>query len=102
MAKRKKANKADELYVKQNVGKESSEISEEIELDENVVVEIMQKSKRKTFADNARVTSKGQKIGSVLTQQMAEYVPPIVDKSVAPHIYKTDTGFQIDEPGETS
>ncbi len=96
MAKRKKANKADELYVKQNVGREPAEISEEIDLEESVVTELLQKASRKTFADNARVSSNGKPIGSMLTNQMADYVPPIVDKSVAPHIYKTDTGFQTD------
>lgn len=101
MAKRKKANKADELYVKANLGKEIAEISLDIDLDEDVVLELLTKAKRKTFADNARITSNGQKIGSTLTQQMAEYVPPQVDKSVAPHIYKTDTGFQFDVEGET-
>lgn len=96
MAKRKRANQADEMYIKANLGKESHEISEDIELEESVVTELLIKFNKKTFADNARVTANGKKIGSMLTNQMAEYVPPQIDKSVAPHIYKTDTGFQTD------
>lgn len=102
MAKRKKANKADELYVAQNMGRESADVSNEIDLEESVVQELMRAVPPKTFADRARVTSNGKKIGATLTQQMAEYVPDQVDKTVAPHIYKKDTGFQINEPGKTS
>lgn len=102
MAKRKKANKADELYVVQNMGREAADISNEIDLEESVVIELMMAVPPKTFTDKARVTSNGKKIGATLTQQMAEYIPEQIDRTVAPHIYKTDTGFQINEPGKTS
>ena len=94
MAKRKKSNQADEMYIKANLGKEAHEISNDIDLDELVVIELLTQFNKKTFADNARIKVGGKNIGSSLTTQMAEYVPPQVDKTVAPHIYKTETGFQ--------
>jgi hypothetical protein len=68
----------------------------DIDLEESAVTELLIAFNKKTFADNARVKAGGKTIGAALTNQMAEYVPPQVDKSVAPHIYKTDTGFQTD------
>jgi hypothetical protein len=84
------------MYIKSNLGKESHEISNDIDLEESVVVELLTQFNKRTFADNARVKVGGKTIGATLTNQMAEYVPPQVDKTVAPHIYKRDTGFQID------
>jgi hypothetical protein len=95
MAKRKKSNQADEMYIKANLGKEAHEISNDIDLEESVVIDLLIQFNKKTFADNARVKAGGKTIGATLTTQMAEYVPPQIDKTVAPHIYKTDTGFQI-------
>lgn len=89
---RKKINKADELYIKENVDKSAEEISGEIDL-EPTVIALFLKNLKKTNVNStvkrSRLKANGQNVGSYLTKEISDYVPPVKEKKSQPHIFKS-------------
>ena len=89
---RKKPNKADEMYIKANANKPAEEISEEIELSLETVKSLLKKYEKTTtngVVKRARIKANDQVIGAMLTNEIADYVPPPKKAKESPHLYKS-------------
>lgn len=89
---RKKANKADELYIKENAAKSAEEISQEIDLNVTTVATILKEFKKTStnrIVKQSRLKANGQNIGSFLSNEIADYVPTKKEPKEQSHLYKS-------------